>query len=97
MSILIWLFISMGLIVWTIINWKHELQYIQHSWQIGDVKGVLRGCTNFALDTLITGSATAILGLTGLYAAGLAIFFSNMISVIFFAPPKEFRQSLKHS
>ena len=92
MSILVWIAFTLCMIVWTIINWKHEFKYITESFQCGEYGHTARGVWNFVLDLVITTSATGILGLNGFYAAGLAIFFSNMISVIFFAPPRSWHE-----
>lgn len=63
----------------------------------GEFGHTFRGVWNFGLDLLITTAATTILGLNGFYAAGLAIFFSNMMSIIFFAPPRSWKErSNKH-
>ena len=92
MSILIWIGFSLLMILWTVYNWKHEWAYILESFKSGQYGHTDRGVWNFVLDLIITTSATAILGLVGFYAAGLALFFSNVMSIVFFAPPRSWRK-----
>lgn len=88
MSLLIALVFDIAMIIWTVKCWKHECDYIKASWRDQQIGHVANGCKNFMLDTVITTTATTILGFQGFYAAGLALFMSNLMSMIFFAPPK---------
>lgn len=78
-------------IVWAVINWKIEWNHVAAVWTNGPVlshrpMAYLVPLVKFGGDIVVTSTATTLFGFSGFYGATGALFFSNMLSVVFFLP-----------
>ncbi len=86
-------------IVWAVYNWKNEFDLIKAVYENFSIRSVnsmhFFAPLYFISDLAITGTATSIFGFAGFYGSAMAIFMSNVLSVVFFTPRGETKQLLK--
>ena len=89
-------------IVWAVINWKNEIDLISAVFKdpFNNLGLTFIAPIFFIADIGITATATALFGFGGFYGSAMAIFMSNILSLVFFTPKgenkalvKEFRNS----
>lgn len=82
-------------IVWAVLNWRDEYDTMIGAIKFTDeitpksVINIFKCSSLFIADITITGTATAIFGFGGFYGSAMAIFMSNILSVVFFVPKGE--------
>ena len=81
--------------------WKQEIDWIHFSWThwrygIG-IWPRIWSILCIVIDVGVTGSATVMLGLDGLYAASGGLFLSSLVSFFFFQPRREQKELMKRT
>ena len=79
-------------IIWAVLNWKTELKHLKNVWshpKSHTMYEYIMAVIGFGGDLVITAMATSIFGFTGFYGAAMAIFMSNILSIVFFMPKKK--------
>lgn len=83
-------------LLWAVINWKNELDFIYAIYTYRGISFNLLTAPFFLIaDIVITGTATSIFGFGGFYGSAMAILLSNLLSVFFFTPKGDNKELIK--
>lgn len=92
-------------IVWTILNWKDEVDAIKITWAtrrspnyVGgfDINTKMWTLMFLFLDVFLTSAATTLFGFgAGIFGAAATIFMSNLISHVFLVPKGSLKSAVK--
>ena len=75
-------------ILWAVINWKAEIDLVKAAFEnpFDNMTVTLTSPLFFIADIGITAMATSLFGFGGFYGSAMAIFMSNVLSLVFFTP-----------
>ena len=83
-------------IIWAVINWRNEYDLCRAVYSSAtSTWGLYILAPLFFLGDLgITGMATSLFGFSGFYGSAMALFMSNILSIVFFTPKGEAKHTL---
>jgi len=85
-------------ILWAVLNWKSEIDLVIAAYQnpFNNIALAFIAPLFFLADIGITGAATSIFGFGGFYGSAMAIFMSNILSLVFFTPKGDSKDMVKY-